>query len=78
MRITTTDGKVIEQPDMCSCCRMSTAGEHEMSCPLYSPPIRVVGWLEDGYKTMAEENRRFAEQGIELVWEILPEWNTST
>jgi len=40
MRITLTGGETYDIPDMCTCCRMSTAGEHELSCPLYQPLMR--------------------------------------
>ena len=33
MRITTTDGQDYEMPDMCSCCLITTGGEHEANCP---------------------------------------------
>jgi metal-responsive CopG/Arc/MetJ family transcriptional regulator len=30
--------------------------------------------MEEGYKAMAEENQRFAEQALNLANEVLPEW----
>ena len=33
MKYTTTDGKEYYKPDMYSCCRLDTAGNHEWGCP---------------------------------------------
>jgi len=35
MKITTTDGKEYQFIDMCTCCNLDTAGNHEFNCPLY-------------------------------------------
>ena len=37
MRITTTDGRVYERPDMCGYCSMDTGGNHQFNCPCYQP-----------------------------------------
>ena len=34
MRYSLTDGSVIDIPEMCSCCNMTTGGQHESHCPL--------------------------------------------
>jgi len=33
MKQTTTDGREIYTPDICSCCQQDTAGNHEWDCP---------------------------------------------
>jgi metal-responsive CopG/Arc/MetJ family transcriptional regulator len=35
---------------------------------------RLQEQMEEGYKAMAEENRRFANEAIELAGEVWPEW----
>jgi len=30
--------------------------------------------MEDGYRVMAEENRRFASDALALAHEVLPDW----
>lgn len=37
MRITTTDGKVYDRPDMCGYCEMTTGGQHQWNCPAFPP-----------------------------------------
>lgn len=36
MKISTTDGKEYAIIDMCACCRLDSAGNHESNCPLYN------------------------------------------
>ena len=40
MKETTTDGRVIIIPDMCTGCSLNTAGQHEIGCPL-NPGVHV-------------------------------------
>lgn len=42
MRITVTDGKVIEYPDMCACCELTTGGGHQPHCPLFQQSQQIV------------------------------------
>lgn len=35
---------------------------------------RKIQLMEEGYKTMAEENREFAKMAFDLQREIVPEW----
>ena len=37
MRFSTTDGRVWDAPDMCGCCQLDTAGNHQPHCPLSQP-----------------------------------------
>lgn len=38
MRSTLTDGSIIDIPDYCFYCNLSTGGEHQADCPLYQVP----------------------------------------
>ena len=39
--ITTTAGDKTFFVEGCTCCRMSTGGQHEMNCPSYKQGVRV-------------------------------------
>jgi hypothetical protein len=42
MKITTTDGKEYYTDEGCLYCRINTAGQHEIDCPMYNPIERIV------------------------------------
>lgn len=44
---TTTDGRVIDVPDICGHCQLDTGGNHEPHCPFYTPwNTRVISDME--------------------------------
>jgi len=46
MRITTTDRRVNDYPNMCGYCEITTGGQHQGNCPLFQLQIPRVHLLE--------------------------------
>ena len=40
MHYSFSDGTVLDVPDMCGYCQMTTGGAHQPNCPLYQPPVQ--------------------------------------
>jgi hypothetical protein len=45
------------------------------SCLRRTPEKRFRRQMEEGYKVMAEENRRFAVDALAMARETLPDWD---
>ena len=63
MYFTTTDGKNVHKPDMCSHCNLDTAGNHQKSCV-----------MAQGYKIMSAENVKLAEDLFPVGIIDWPDW----
>ena len=46
MRQTTTDGRIVEHVDICTCCSLDTTGQHEDDCPCREDTVLAEANLE--------------------------------
>ena len=47
MRFSYANGDVIDVPEMCGHCQLTTGGQHETGCPFHVPPGQII---ESGFK----------------------------
>ena len=67
MRETTTDGRVIERADMCTCCTMNSAGQHQADCPCREDTVLAEADLR-WYNRQLQATDHADDVCPEIVW----------